>query len=83
MPTGVVKGPFEGDSIPADGLQGFRREPFPGLGEGLFPGQDLLPVDGFPPPVGLPNGGLQHGPGGLPDVRAGAVTLNKRNSDGR
>src|SRR2546425_12022800 len=88
----LAQGDVEGSDSPSDGsgqraldrhavcpngVQGGIGKPAPDLLEGFLARQPLEPIDLALPAGHFPDGGVEHAPGGTPDVGPGAVTLDE------
>src|SRR5205809_1094554 len=60
-----------------DGVQGSIGKPAPDLLEGFLARQHLEPINLALPAGHFPDGGVEHAPGGAPDVGPGAVALDE------
>ena len=69
--------PLDGDEVVADRLEGVVGEPVVELVLGLLAGEDLEPDDLLLAAVRLLHRGIEDPPRRLPDVGAGAVTLDE------
>jgi len=69
---------FYGHAVRPDGVQRGLGKPVPHLLEGLLPGQYLEPIDLTLTAGHFLDEGVEHAPGGAPDVGPGAVAFDER-----
>ena len=68
---------FDAHQVLAEGGQGLLGQPAAGLVEGFLAGQHFHPGDLARAAVGFLHRRVEHGLGGAPDIRAGAVALDE------
>src|SRR3989441_8654681 len=78
-PDGRRERAFDGHAVPPDGVEGGLGKPVPHLLEGFLSGQHLEPINLAFAAGHLPDRGVEHAPGGAPDVGPGTVALDEGN----